>query len=132
MGEWLRFDSPLSSDSSELAILVTAAYWRCSFAWSKHLDGAIAAGVPAAAIEAVRLGNVPDLPPEGRLVVSTVRELLEHKTLPDAQWNRTLERLGQEQTISLIALVGYYTMVCLTLNAARIESEVNPFEPVKS
>jgi 4-carboxymuconolactone decarboxylase len=59
LGEYLRWSSSLPSALSELAICRTARHLRASYEWHAHSPLAVEAGVPAAAIEAVRTGATP-------------------------------------------------------------------------
>ena len=47
-------------------------------------------------------------------------ELNRHNSVSDATYAQALERLGERTVVELTALVGYYTMVAMTLNAHEI------------
>src|SRR6202042_1401569 len=59
LGEYLRWGSSLAPALSELAICLTARHLRASYEWHAHAPLAVEAGVPAAAIEAIRTGATP-------------------------------------------------------------------------
>lgn len=44
-------------------------------------------------------------------------EMHEHKSVSDATYQRALERWAVVGVVELTALIGYYTMVAMTLNA---------------
>src|SRR5579859_1891228 len=57
LGEHLRWGTSLPDRLSELAIITTARFWRAQYKWYAHAPLAEKAGVPAAAIEAIRTGG---------------------------------------------------------------------------
>src|SRR6516162_527357 len=59
LGEHLRWGTSLSPRLSELAICMTARFWRAQYEWYAHAPLAVKAGVPEAAIEAIRTGGAP-------------------------------------------------------------------------
>jgi 4-carboxymuconolactone decarboxylase len=48
------------------------------------------------------------------------RELHETKRVGDAAWKAALERFGERGVIDLIGTCGYYSVVSMVLNAARV------------
>ena len=59
LGEHLRWGTSLPDRLSELAIITTARFWRAQYEWYAHAPLAEKAGVPAAAVEAIRRGETP-------------------------------------------------------------------------
>src|SRR5271157_146996 len=59
LGEHLRWGTSLPDRLSELAIISTARFWRAQYEWFAHAPLAEKAGVPAAAVEAIRRGETP-------------------------------------------------------------------------
>src|SRR5689334_11264334 len=59
LGEHLRWGTSLPDRLSELAIITTAQFCRAQYEWYTHAPLAEKAGVPAAAIEAIRHGETP-------------------------------------------------------------------------
>ncbi len=53
-------------------------------------------------------------------VVRYAIELNRFNSVSDATYAQALERLGERKVVELTALVGYYTMVAMTLNAHEI------------
>src|SRR6202047_2605968 len=80
LGEYLRWGSSLSSALSELAICLTARSIRAQYEWHAHAPLAVEGGVPAAAIEAIRIGKTPHLEAKDQvLVYRLVTELIDTK-----------------------------------------------------
>lgn len=121
LGELLRYRTSLPSRLSELAILVTARHWDSQFEWYAHAPIAARAGLDAAVIEAIRDGKRPSLADQTeRCVHDFSREMLANHTVADGTYQSTLEALGTVGVVELTALVGYYSMVALTLNVHEI------------
>ena len=59
LGEHLRWGTSLPDRLSELAIITTARFWRAQYEWYAHAPLAEKAGVPGAAIEAIRTDGAP-------------------------------------------------------------------------
>ena len=131
LGAYARYDSALPPGLSELAILVTARHWRAAFEWSAHVGPARAAGIPEAAIEAIRTGAEPALADaKSRAVYAVARELHGTRALSDATYAEAEAALGRQGLVDLIGILGYYTLVAMTLNAFAVPTPdgSRPFE----
>ncbi|MDE0057715.1 MAG: carboxymuconolactone decarboxylase family protein [Defluviicoccus sp.] len=118
LGNHLRDATSLATHLSELAILVTARFWGARYEWYAHEGLAAAAGVDRAVIEAIREGREPDFDdPEQAIVYRVGRALYRAKEIPDETYREAIGILGRERTIDLVAVLGFYTMVAMTLNA---------------
>jgi 4-carboxymuconolactone decarboxylase len=117
-GNHLREGTSVAAHLSELGILVTARYWNASYEWFAHANTAVKVGVDPAVVEAIRIGATPSFDdPEQQVVYDLSRELYETKFISDDVYPRALDVLGQERTVDLVAILGFYTMVAMTLNA---------------
>jgi 4-carboxymuconolactone decarboxylase len=116
--DYFRFDSQLPAADRELVILVTARELQAYYAWARHEHRAHEDGTRPAAIEAVRAdGSLESLTDRERLLVEVTRSLLRTRRLADDQYAQALNALGKQQLIELVALVGHYSLVGLTLGA---------------
>lgn len=138
-GQVLRYETCLPSHLNELAILVSARHWNSELEWTVHAGAARKAGLNEEVIEAIRLGELPNfVGEEEREVYEFARELLAHGKVPDAAYDALLNRFGILGTVELTALVGYYSMVAMTLNAHRIPlpdhipAELNSTSPTRT
>ena len=133
MGEALRFNTSLPKRLSELAIVVTGRRWSSQVEWWVHARAAAEAGIAPAIIEAIRDGQPPDFAAaDEALVYSFARELQHDGRVGDATYAAAREAIGVRGVVELTALVGYYTMVSMTLNAHGIplpEGEAEPLTP---
>ena len=121
LGELLRYNTTLTPRQSELAILVTGRACRSPFEWYAHRLEAEKIGIEPQVIEAILAEVVPEgLPEDDAAVVQYATELNHFNSVSDATYAEALERLGERKVVELTALVGYYTMVAMTLNAHEI------------
>lgn len=120
VGAFLRFESKLDNDLFELAILVVARKWDQQFEWGFHQPLALASGVPESVTDEIGQGLPPTTGrPELALVWRTVTKLLSEGELDDETYAELLEAVGEQALVELVATVGYYTTLALTMNVAR-------------
>ncbi len=120
-GQVLRYETSLPRHLNELAILVTARHWNSELEWTIHAEAARTAELAETVIEAIRTCKVPDFTSvEEREVYEFSRELLEHGNVGDVAYAAALNRWGAVGVVELTALIGYYSMVAMTLNAHRV------------
>ncbi len=121
LGAFLRYRTQLTPRQSELAILVTGRACQAPFEWYAHRIEAEKAGIEAEVIEALLAQRMPAaLDETDAAIVQYATELNRHRSVSDATHARALARLGERTLVELTALVGYYTMVAMTLNAHEI------------
>lgn len=121
LGELLRYGTSLPPRRSELAILVTGRACRSPFEWYAHRLEAERVGIEPDVIEALLAERMPEgLDADDAAVVRFARELNTMRSVSDATYAEALARFGERTVVELTALVGYYTMVALTLNAHEI------------
>jgi len=133
LGEYLRYQTCLPPQLKELAILVTGRRWTSQIEWWVHARAAGEAGLAAAAIEAIRVGEAPQFETRDETAVYEFARQLQQQGQPDVATYREVEqRWGVRGVVELTALVGYYTMVSMTLNAHEIplpDGVEPPLEP---
>jgi 4-carboxymuconolactone decarboxylase len=120
-GALLRYDTSLPPALLEIAILATARRWNSQLQWQVHSVFAEQAGIAAEVIEAIKLGAPPAFTtaPEAD-VYDFVRELQEFGEVSPDLYSRVLGDLDAVGVVELTAIIGYYTMVAMTINAHEI------------
>lgn len=116
LGELLRYRTCLPARLSEIAILATAQRLTCQLEWHLHARAAAEAGLEPKIMEAIRRGQRPEAEDEALAIYDFTVELHDAKAASDATYGRVLDRWGVVGVVELTALVGYYTMVAMTLN----------------
>src|SRR5579871_792375 len=98
-----------------------ARHLRASYEWHAHAPLAVEAGVPAAAIEAIRTGAEPRFAAADQaLVHRLVSELTETKRLSQATFAEAIARFGEQGVVELGTIVGYYTAIGNALNMFEV------------
>lgn len=121
LGEFTRYSTSLPPRLSELAILVTARFWSSQFEWFAHAAEAHKAGIDEAAIEAIATRVEPDFAREDeRLVYAFARRLHEDHLIAPELYAASVACLGERGVVDLVGLLGYYTLVAMTLNTFEI------------
>ena len=121
LGELLRYRTSLSPRLSEIAILVTARCCDSPFEWYAHRKEAEKAGLERDIIEAILARARPaGLGDDDAIVHDYALELNRTRSVSGPTHALALARLGTRTVVELTALVGYYTMVAMTLNAHEI------------
>jgi len=121
LGEHLRWGTSLPDRLSELAIITTARFWRAQYEWFAHAPLAEKAGVPSAAVEAIRNDEKPNfIQKDETLVHQICVELFTTQRLSDATFNEAVAMLDETGLIEVIAIIGYYTLIGNTLNAFQV------------
>ena len=122
LGAFCRYGSSLPARLSELAIIVTGAFWRAGLEWFIHAPLARDAGIPQDAIDAIRDGREPAFAKDDeRAVYAFTHELLTTRRVGAATYARAKELLGQRGLVDLVGIVGYYGLISLTINAFEVE-----------
>lgn len=124
LGQFARFDSTLEPRLSELAIMVTGRFWGAQFEWSVHKPFALKAGISEEILDAIRDRRTPPFEKtDERVVYDVSRALHETHKIGDALYAEATEILGQQRVIDLVGLLGYYTLISMTINAFEVPLE---------
>jgi len=117
-----QFSGPLSLREREITTLVVARHWNAQYPWCAHVRIALAAGLEQAIVKAINAGETPDIADPRELTCFVVsHELLAKKNLSEASYAVAKKTLGLEHLIALVALVGGFSMSCLTANAFEVD-----------
>jgi len=120
LGLVLRFNSSFEPRLREFVILLTGRYWDCQFEWFSHEGEARKAGLSERSIETLRRGGSAFDAADEQAIYDYAMELLRTHQVVDATYQRVLSLYGAAGIVELTALIGYYAMVALTLNAHEI------------
>jgi 4-carboxymuconolactone decarboxylase len=120
LGLVLRFNSSFEPRLREFVILLTGRFWDCQFEWFSHEAEARKAGLSEQSIETLRHGGSTFQAEDEQAIHDYAVELLRQHHASDATYRRILAAHGIAGIVELTALIGYYAMVALTLNAHEI------------
>lgn len=117
-GEQLRYHTSLPHKLTELAIIMTGRHWNSPVEWAIHADIARRAGLSEALMEAVRACAAPTFEePDEAIVYEYTRETLQYGDVSEGAYQAALYRFGAVGVVELTALIGYYSLVAMTLNS---------------
>ncbi len=122
LGELLRFDTTLEPALSELAIIICGRHWTSHHEWTAHKRLALEAGLDPRTVDDIAAFRAdPYLRDDReRAVFRVASALLAQTRLDDDLYAVGIAVLGETGMVELVAILGYYCMVALTLNAFEI------------
>jgi 4-carboxymuconolactone decarboxylase len=132
VGEYLRFDTSLDKRVNEMAIIMTAQAWGSQYEWHAHAPLAIKAGLDPAIVAAIGAGRKPDnMKDDEAIVWEFSTQLRRDHGVDDTIYARALEKFGEAGIMDLVAVNGYYDVVSMTLNVARVPAPAGEELPFK-
>lgn len=135
LGVYVRFESTVPARLREFAILIVSRHWRCAYEWNAHVSLAKLQGISAETLVRVGRAEEPlwgDGTEADHIVHSYCRELLRTGHVEEKIYAAGLALLGEPGVVDLTALVGYYTLLALSINAHGIAPPVDaefPWRP---
>ena len=121
IGTYLNTGSTLTEREFEIAITVIARRTGSAFPLGAHLRNLAKTGHPQHVIDALRDGRMPQLATEReRVIYEVTRTSDAPEPSTDELFDRAVAALGRDGLADLIALIGYYTGVCLAMKMHRV------------
>lgn len=121
LGAHCRFGTSIPPRLSEFAILVTARLWRAHYEWHVHAPIAEKAGVKPATIADLKAGRVPArAAADEKAVYAFVTELHAKRRVSDRTYGRLHKLFGDAGMVEFVGILGYYTLVAMTLDVFRV------------
>jgi 4-carboxymuconolactone decarboxylase len=121
VGEYIRYQSSVPKKLNEFAILITARHWNAKYEWYAHYPLALQAGLEPAVAADLAQGRRPRGMSEDEAVIYDFStELRRDRQVSDATYARAKALLGEQGIVDLIGVNGYYDLVSMTLNTARV------------
>lgn len=121
MGGVVRFNSNIDRRLLELAIVVVGAHWKANFEWWAHAPMAEAAGISELILDKICAGLQPEFDdPEEAAVYEFSAELISTGRASDKNYGAAQAVVGDPGMVDLVATIGYYSLISLTLNAFEV------------
>jgi 4-carboxymuconolactone decarboxylase len=122
LGAHVRYKTSMSPRLSETAICTTGALWKAQYEWNAHAPIAQKAGVKPQTIREIQTGReAKSAAKDERAIIDFVRELYKTRRVSDRTYKRVHSFLGDQGTVELVGICGYYAMISMTLNVFRAE-----------
>ncbi|HVC63683.1 MAG TPA: hypothetical protein VND19_25365 [Acetobacteraceae bacterium] len=125
LGAYVRFEGSLDMRVRVLAAMTVAREFEALYVWGAQAGGARRLGVPETTIAAIRENHARGIPPEDAQIVEFTRQLLRKHRADDAMAKAMLARFGNDAFIQLTGAIGYYCLLCMTVNACELEAAPN-------
>ena len=128
VGEYIRFKSLLDPIIREITILSVARETNAVYEWAQHEPIARSEGVSLSTIDAIRSGRAPmGIPAKEGIFAQAAREIVQKGEMTNRTYQAVEHLLGPVQTLDLVVLVGYYTLLANIMRpfAVEIEDGVN-------
>jgi 4-carboxymuconolactone decarboxylase len=121
LGAHCRYRTAVPPRLSEFAILVIARMWRAQYEWYVHAPIAEKSGVTAKTIKDLQAGRKPaSAPKDERAIYDFIQEFHKTRRVSDKTYGRVHVLLGDAAMVEFSGILGYYTLIAMTLNAFRI------------
>jgi 4-carboxymuconolactone decarboxylase len=116
LGTYLNTTDTLTDAEREIAILMTAVYWKSPFVIAAHARHSRKAGMDEAAVTAMLAGQ-PAVFSDARqqVVHDLVADALAGGAIADEAFDRYEAVLGRAGLSQFLSLIGYYTSVSLAM-----------------
>ncbi|WP_329315067.1 carboxymuconolactone decarboxylase family protein [Streptomyces sp. NBC_01262] len=122
LGAFVRFESSLPKHLRELTLLMAARHWDAQYSWNAHVNTAIEAGIPEAAVEAIAERREPVFPDEvDQAFYAFCHELLELHFVTDETFAAALKHFGSQGLVDAVGSLGNFSMLGMCLNAFQVD-----------
>ena len=121
VSDHLRFNSSLPPRLSEFVILITAREWSQNYEWAAHYRLAVEGGLSPDIAAAVADGRRPDgMADDEEALYDFCTALHRDGRVSDAAYARAVAEFGEQGVVDMVGLSGYYTLIAMVLNTARV------------
>ena len=121
LGALVRFEGTLDFRVRVLAAMTVAREFEAMYVWGAQTGSARKRDVPESTITAIKENRSDGIPAEDLQIIDFTRQLLRKHRVDDATAQAMLARFGNDQFIQLTGAIGYYSMLCMTVNACDLE-----------
>jgi 4-carboxymuconolactone decarboxylase len=120
VSDYVRWNTGQPARLTELAIMITARHWSNQWIWRGHYRAAVRGGLDPSVGAAMAAGKRPEgMKEDEAILYNYAAEMYRDKAVSDATYAAAVKAFGERGLIDLIATMGYYDMVAMTLIAAK-------------
>jgi 4-carboxymuconolactone decarboxylase len=120
VSDYVRWGTGLQPRLTELAIMITARQWSSQWIWRGHYRAAVRGGLDASVGADIAAGKRPEKMKEDETILyNYATEMYRDKAVSDATYGAAVKQFGEKGLIDLIATMGYYDTVAMTLITAK-------------
>jgi 4-carboxymuconolactone decarboxylase len=120
VSDYVRWGSGLEPRLTELAIMITARQWSSQWIWRGHYRAAVRGGLDPSVGADIAAGKRPEkMKADETLLYNYAMEMYRDKAVADATYAAAVKQFGEKGLIDLVATMGYYDTVAMTLITAK-------------
>src|SRR5215471_13639502 len=120
VSDYVRWGTGLPPRLTELAIMITARQWSSQWIWRGHYRGAVRGGLDPSVGTDIAAGKRPEKMKEDETILyNYATEMYREKAVSDATFAVAVKQFGEKGLIDLVATMGYYDTVAMTLISAK-------------
>ena len=122
LGAYVRFEGSLDMRVRVLAAMTVAREFEALYVWGAQTAGARRQNVPESTITAIREKHTRGVPAEDAQIIAFTQQLLTKHRVDDATAAAMRKRFSDDEFIQLTGAIGYYSLLCMTVNACELEA----------
>ena len=120
MSDYVRWGTGQPPRLTELAIMITARQWSSQWIWRGHYRAAVKDGLdPSVGADIAANRRPTKMKEDETILYNYATEMYRDKAVSDATFAAAVKAFGEKGLIDLIATMGYYNMVAMTLITAK-------------
>jgi 4-carboxymuconolactone decarboxylase len=120
VSDYVRWGTGLEPRLTELAIMITARQWSSQWIWRGHYRAAVRGGLDPSVGADIAAGRRPaKLKEDEAILYNYAMELYRDRAVSDASYAAAAKQFGEKGLIDLVATMGYYDTVAMTLITAK-------------
>ena len=120
VSDFVRWESGQPPRLTELAILITARQWSNQWIWRGHYRAAVRGGLDPSVRADIAAGKRPEkMKPDETILYNYATEMYRDKAVSDPTFAAAVKAFGEKGLIDLVATMGYYDIVAMTLITAK-------------
>jgi 4-carboxymuconolactone decarboxylase len=120
ISDYVRWGTGLEPRLTELAIMITARQWSSQWIWRGHYRAAVRGGLDPSVGADIAAGRRPEkMKADETILYNYATEMYRDKAVADATYAAAVKQFGEKGLIDLVATMGYYDTVAMTLITAK-------------
>jgi 4-carboxymuconolactone decarboxylase len=130
VSDYVRWGTGQPIRLTELAIMITARQWSSQWIWRGHYRSAVKDGLDPSVGADIAAGKRPTKMKEDETILyNYATEMYRDKAVSDATYAAAVKQFGEKGLIDLVATMGYYDTVAMTLITAKAVAPVEADVP---
>jgi 4-carboxymuconolactone decarboxylase len=120
MSDYVRWGTGQPPRLTELAIMITARQWSSQWIWRGHYRAAVKDGLdPSVGADIAANRRPTKMKEDETILYNYATEMYRDKAVSDATFAAAVKAFGEKGLIDLVATMGYYDTVAMTLITAK-------------